>query len=205
MTFHRNESSDSSSKVKEEFRKLALANRSRQQNQESLSRLIIKRLKDLPEYAAASRLSIYLGTASEVQTLPLLPTAWSLGKRVAVPCCIGDHLDLFWIENLDELAPRTLGISEPKQSICQLRERRADLTTLDLIVVPGVAFDRRGGRLGHGKGYYDRLLRKARSDTLIVALAFECQVLSKIPMLDHDIFMDKILTERAVYQRRSGE
>ena len=128
---------------------------------------------------------------------------WSLGKRIAVPCCVGDQLELFWLEHLDELAPRTLGILEPKEGIRRRSERKVDLTTLDLIVVPGVAFDRTGGRIGHGKRYYDRLLCKARPDTAIVALAFECQVFPKVPMLDHDIFMDKVVTEIAVYQRKA--
>jgi 5-formyltetrahydrofolate cyclo-ligase len=128
------------------------------------------------------RLSVYIGGRSEVQTLPLLPSTWSLGKRIAVPCCVGDHLELFWVEGVDELTPRTLGILEPKDRIRHRRERRVGVTTLDLIVVPGVAFDRKGGRIGHGKGYYDKLLGKARSDTVIVALAFECQVFSEVAM-----------------------
>ena len=200
MTSRSDESLKPSLKLKEELRALALANRDRQQNREDLSRRISERLTSLPEYKAATRLSIYIGGHSEVQTLPILPPAWSLGKRIAVPCCVGDHLELFWLENVDELTPRTLGILEPKDEIRRRRERRVDVTTLDLIVVPGVAFDRRGGRIGHGKRYYDKLLRKARSDTVIVALAFECQVFSEVPMLDHDVFMDKVLTEKAVYE-----
>ncbi len=62
-----------------------------------------------------------------------------------------------------------------------------------------MAFDRRGGRLGHGFGYYDKLLQRARPDTPLVALAFECQLFDAIPMQEHDIFMDRIVTEEAVY------
>ena len=116
---------------------------------------------------------------------------------------MGDHLELFWLEDVDELAPRTLGILEPTREIRRRRERRVNVTTLDLIVVPGVAFDRRGGRIGHGKRYYDKLLRNARSGTSIIALAFECQIFPEVPMLDHDIFMDKVATERAVYKRKA--
>jgi 5-formyltetrahydrofolate cyclo-ligase len=72
---------------------------------------------------------------------------------------------------------------------------------IDLIVVPGVAFDRRGGRTGHGKGYYDKLLTHARRDTVLVAVAFECQVFSEVPMTERDVFMDRIVTEKAVYRR----
>jgi 5-formyltetrahydrofolate cyclo-ligase len=69
-------------------------------------------------------------------------------------------------------------------------------------MVPGVAFDRRGARMGHGKGYYDKLLQHARLNTPLVALAFECQLFEEIPVAEHDIFMDRIITEDHVYQGR---
>jgi 5-formyltetrahydrofolate cyclo-ligase len=68
--------------------------------------------------------------------------------------------------------------------------------------VPGVAFDQSGGRMGHGFGYYDRLLQHARPDAPLVALAFECQLFPEIPAEAHDIFMDKSITEKAVYVGR---
>jgi 5-formyltetrahydrofolate cyclo-ligase len=71
-----------------------------------------------------------------------------------------------------------------------------------LIMVPGVAFDQEGGRTGHGKGYYDKLLEHARPDTPLVALAFECQMFEGIPMQAHDIYMDKVITETDVYVGR---
>lgn len=202
MTSYDDESVKPSLKLKQQIRTLALAGRDHQLNREDLSRQIRERLASLPEYKAATRLSIYVGVPSEVQTLPILPSAWSLGKRIAVPCCAGDHLKLFWLEDVDELYPRTLGILEPRNEIRHCLDRSVDVTTLDLIVVPGVAFDHKGGRIGHGKRYYDKLLRKVRIGTSIVALAFECQVFPEVPMLDHDIFMDKVLTERSAYQRK---
>jgi 5-formyltetrahydrofolate cyclo-ligase len=66
-------------------------------------------------------------------------------------------------------------------------------------MVPGVAFDRSGARMGHGKGYYDKLLQHARKDAPLVALAFECQLFPEIPVAPHDIFMDLIITEKAIY------
>jgi 5-formyltetrahydrofolate cyclo-ligase len=73
---------------------------------------------------------------------------------------------------------------------------------LDLVMVPGVAFDRQGGRLGYGKGYYDRLLRRIRRDALAAAVAFECQIVDAIPMLEYDVFMDKVITEETIYEGR---
>ncbi len=67
------------------------------------------------------------------------------------------------------------------------------------MIVPGVAFDRDGGRFGHGFGYYDKLLHHVRPDAPLVALAFDCQIFPQIPMQEHDIFMDKVVTETAVY------
>jgi 5-formyltetrahydrofolate cyclo-ligase len=81
-----------------------------------------------------------------------------------------------------------------------LPPKQVKATDLDLIMVPGVAFDRTGARMGHGKGYYDKLLQHARPDAPLVALAFECQLFPAIPTASHDIFMDKIITEKAVYQ-----
>ncbi len=89
-----------------------------------------------------------------------------------------------------------LGILEPKAEWRRCVERRVDVAELDLIVVPGIAFDHNGGRLGHGKGYYDQLLQFARPDTMLVALAFECQIFPQIPMQPHDIPMHKLITER---------
>ena len=66
---------------------------------------------------------------------------------------------------------------------------------LDLVMVPGTAFDLHGGRLGQGKGYYDRLLSNARPDAPLVALAFDCQIFEEIPVAAHDVFMDLVLTE----------
>jgi 5-formyltetrahydrofolate cyclo-ligase len=93
-------------------------------------------------------------------------------------------------------------ILEPRANLRELPEKRVDISEVDLIMVPGVAFDRRGARMGHGFGYYDKLLEHARPDTPLVALAFECQLFPEIPTQPHDIFMDKIITERATYAGR---
>ena len=69
-------------------------------------------------------------------------------------------------------------------------------------MVPGVGFDQRGARMGHGKGYYDKLLEHARPDTPLIALAFECQLFEEIPVAEHDVFMDAIITEDRVIRGR---
>lgn len=195
----RDESLESLRQEKSRLRARGLALRRNLPDHDGRSGRAIERLTNLPEYQAATRLGIYVGTRFEVQTLPLIRSAWTAGKRTAIPCCIGDELSLFWIENRGDLAPRTLGILEPTTDVRAMNERRADVTSLELILVPGVVFDQSGGRIGHGKGYYDRLLRNVPAETPIVALAFHCQLVTPdVPMLDDDVFVDVIVTETEV-------
>src|SRR5262249_27378287 len=124
------------------------------------------------------------------------------GKRIVVPYCVNNELELFLLRDMGELAVGMYKILEPRPDLrgqpgCTVRPEE-----LDLIMVPGVAFDRTGARMGHGFGYYDRLLEHARRDAPLVALAFECQLFPEIPTAPHDIFMDKIITEKAVYPGR---
>jgi len=122
-------------------------------------------------------------------------------RQLLVPYCQGNDLKLFRLRSMAELEPGRFGILEPRSELRQSTERQATIQEVDLVVVPGVAFDRRGGRLGHGRGYYDRLLAQARPDTLLVGLAYECQILPETPILPGDIPVDKLITEANVYIR----
>src|SRR5204863_8679815 len=119
---------------------------------------------------------------------------------IVVPYCVDGELELFHLESMDELAAGMYKILEPREELRAVPEKRVEIEELDLVKVPGVAFDRGGGRTGHGKGYYDKLLERARPDTPLVALAFECQLFPEIPTGAHDIYMDKVVTEGAVYE-----
>jgi 5-formyltetrahydrofolate cyclo-ligase len=70
---------------------------------------------------------------------------------------------------------------------------------IDLVVVPGVGFSRTGGRMGNGQGYYDRLLERVRPDCCLVGLGYECQLFDDLVVSPHDVFMNKVVTEKAVY------
>jgi 5-formyltetrahydrofolate cyclo-ligase len=144
----------------------------------------------------------YVHMRSEVRTAEFLSTALGEGKGIVVPWCLDDDLGLFLLESMDELAVGTYGILEPRVELRAAGRRRVDPAELDLVMVPGVAFDRRGGRLGHGRGYYDRLLAQVRPDTALVGLAFECQMFPAIPAGPHDVFMDKVITEKTIYLGR---
>src|SRR5262249_35232740 len=176
------------------------ANRNAQPNKDELSRVICDRFMSLPDYAAAQTVLFYIDVRAEVRTRHSLPAALNSGKAIVVPWCNDrGELELFRLSNMEELAIGMYKILEPKPELRLLPEKQVRPEELDIVMVPGVAFDRRGARMGHGKGYYDKLLQHARPDTPLVALAFECQLFPEIPVAQHDIFMDKIVTEAAVY------
>ena len=190
--------------VKQQIRTQAEANRRARPDKDQASRIICEQFAALPEYAAADTVMCYLDVRSEVRTRQFLSTALEGSKRIVVPYCLDDRLGLFLLDSMDELAAGMYEIPEPKVELRALARRKVDVGRLDLVMVPGVAFDRRGARLGRGKGYYDRLLASVRTDTLLVALAFECQVFAEIPTEPHDVYMDKVITEKAVYQGRGA-
>lgn len=185
---------------KKVIRDQAHENRRNQEHKDELSRAICDKFVSLPEYAAARTVMFYVDVRTEVRTRDYLATALSHGKKIVVPWCQeSGELELFWLKSMDDLAIGMYKILEPKPELRLLSDRQVPVTNLDLIMVPGVAFTREGARMGHGKGYYDKLLEHARPDAPLVALAFECQLFPEIPTQEHDVFMDKIITEAAVY------
>lgn len=185
---------------KKALREKAHAQRNAQENKDELSREICAKFVAMPEYVRARTVMYYIDVRSEVRTRHALPTALTGGKKVVVPWCNErGELELFHLENMEELAIGMYKILEPRQELRLLPHKQVKPTDLDLIMVPGVAFDRSGARMGHGKGYYDKLLEHARLDAPLAALAFECQLFPEIPTAPHDIFMDLVITERAIY------
>ena len=188
---------------KNELRKQAHAARNAQENKDELSRRIVGAFMALPEYAEAQTVMFYIDVRSEVRTRHDLELALLSGKRIVVPWCNADgELELFHLTSMDELELGMYRILEPRPELRPLPEKQVPVEELDLIMVPGVGFDPRGARMGHGKGYYDKLLEHARKDTPLVALAFECQVFEEIPVAGHDVFMDKIVTEDRIIEGR---
>ncbi|MCA9077101.1 MAG: 5-formyltetrahydrofolate cyclo-ligase [Planctomycetaceae bacterium] len=194
---------------KKQIRETAHAARRDQANKDEISREIVARFMGLPEYHAASTVMFYVDVRAEVRTRHDLPAALESGKLIIIPWCNDEgELELFHLESMDELETGMYRILEPKPDLKTNADKHVTPEDLDIIMVPGVGFDRRGGRTGHGKGYYDKLLEHARPDTPLVAIAFECQMFDEIPMQSHDVFMDKVVTEAAVYEgvgRRSED
>jgi 5-formyltetrahydrofolate cyclo-ligase len=187
---------------KQAIRQAAHENRRNQPNKDEVSATIVARFMQLPEYASARTVMFYVDVRDEVRTRQALPTALGGDKRIVIPYCVDGELELFHLESMDELEVGMYKILEPRSDLRDVAAKRLQPTDLDLIMVPGVAFDRDGGRTGHGKGYYDKLLEHARPDAPLVALAFESQMFPQIPCEAHDIYMDKVVTELATYTGR---
>ena len=187
---------------KQEIRTAAHANRKEQSDKDGVSNEIVGRFMDLSEYVAAQTVMFYIDVRDEVRTRHALPEAIQGDKRIVIPYCVDGELELFHLESMDELAVGMYKILEPKAELRSVAAKRLQPADLDLVMVPGVAFDRKGGRTGHGKGYYDKLLEHARADAPLIALAFECQMFPEIPCGAHDIYMDKVVTELTVYPGR---
>ena len=198
------EAADDVQAAKRDIRRQARAARREQPDKERLSREICGKLTALPQYAAAGVVMCYVDVRSEVRTRGLFTAAWEQGKRIVVPYCVGRRLELFYLKTMDELAVGGFGILEPKAELRELDQRKVEVSQLDLVVVPGVAFDGRGGRLGHGRGYYDGLLGQVRGDTALIALAFGCQLFPAVPMQPHDVYVHKVITETAIYPAQSS-
>ena len=165
--------------AKRELRRAAAAARDAVRNRAEAAGAACAHLSALPPYRSAATVLWYVSMPSELATGRAIEAALAEGKRVAVPWCDGDDLGLWRLESMDELEPGTWGIPEPPPARRREPERRISPEALDLVVVPGLAFDRRGRRLGHGKGYYDRLL--ARSPAVRAGLCYGAQVFPEVP------------------------
>lgn len=183
--------------MKKFIRELARKNRVAQKNKDFISADIVAKFTALPSYKSAKTVMWYVDAGSEVRTRAALPAALADGKRVVVPWCVTESntLELFLLEDMAELVEGAYKILEPREELRQLPSKIVKPHELDLVMVPGTAFDKRGGRMGQGKGYYDRLLAGARADAPLVAVAFDCQIFDEIPVDAHDVFMDLVLTE----------
>jgi len=187
------------------LRKQVLARRDAQapvlQHDKSLR--IGRTLLDLPLLNNCATLLVYVAFRSEVQTLPIITTLLESGKTVAVPLTLVREKRLRSIIIKDpekDLSPGYCGIPEPKTSL--IHNKTIDPTVIDLVIAPGSVFDRQGGRLGYGGGYYDRFLAMKVPQATRIALAYELQIVDKIHLEPHDQTMDMIITENNIYTRR---
>lgn len=149
-----------------------------------------------PEFNDAACILLYASKGSEVHTDGIIQSALALQKRIVLPVTKKEEkwLELYELKDTKELVAGAFGILEPPQ----LEERRVLPEEIDLAVVPGVSFDRRGHRIGYGMGYYDSLLKKVRGKK--IGLAYSLQIVEHVPNEPHDVAVDMIITETEIIQ-----
>jgi 5-formyltetrahydrofolate cyclo-ligase len=161
------------------------------------SREIENLLFNLSDVKTADIIMFYASFRSEVETHAMVRRALAEGKRVVLPKIKGRDLSLIEITDFDrDVKPGVWAIPEPKGG--QLIEPGQ----IQVIIVPGAAFDDQGNRVGYGAGFYDKLLKEFKGAT--VALAFELQMVSDIPADAHDVPVQKIITEKRIIRASSG-
>lgn len=161
------------------------------------SRRVWERVAALPCYQHARVVLGYMAFDHEVLTDGLMQQTMASGKQLVLPMVLGDRQEmaLYVIEDLGcDVAPGYRGILEPQPQ----RTRAVAPETLELALVPGVAFDLRGGRLGFGTGFYDRLLSRLPQGIPTVGLAFDFQVIPRLPCQAHDMLLEAIVTEHRI-------
>lgn len=166
---------------------------------------ICQKILSLPEYQSADTALWYVHCRSEVRTLSNYPQILNdSDKTIAVPYCTADQnrqrmLGLWKLESIHELKPGMWDILEPPKHRWDDPDRKISAEQLDVVIVPGVAFDRTGGRLGNGKGYYDHLLDSLPSTTATIGAAYDAQIIDHVPMGQRDRPVDMLVTESHVY------
>lgn len=165
---------------------------------------LFRRFLALPQIESVRTVLLYHGMDTEPDTVRLLPPLWDIGKQVCLPRCLpGNQMEARLVQRDSTLVRHPYGMLEPGPD-CPL----IPPDQIDLVLVPGLAFDRSGGRLGRGGGYYDRWL--AGFSGVTAALCRDGLLMEAIPRLPHDLGVDLVITETSLYgpsapeQEKSG-
>ncbi|MFH1982682.1 MAG: 5-formyltetrahydrofolate cyclo-ligase [Pseudomonadota bacterium] len=179
--------------------KAAIANMSTDEVKEK-TLAIETRLFEFANFLEAGIVMMYINTDGEVDTSSMLKRCYDFNKMVVLPGFNMEKLKvfLFKVENLSTgLAMGLRGILEPNPQQC----KKVPIDCIDIAVIPSVALDEKGGRIGTGEGLYDRLIPKLPMTTRKVTLAMEAQIVPQVPMESHDKHVDIIITEnRIIYK-----
>lgn len=155
-----------------------------------------ERIWRLPELRSARTVGLYVAHEAELDLTDLLLRCRTRGTRTALPRVSRNELVLVVTTATEDLFPGYRGIAEPTGP-------PLDPAEVDVLVLPGVAFDPHGGRLGRGGGHYDRLLARLPSRTVRIGAGFACQLVPNVPRERHDAGLDLVVTDRAVYRAPS--
>lgn len=171
--------------IKEKRRTLSEINRERKSHQ------IFEKFISLPEIKEAKNILVYVSYGEEVVTHFMIKRLLQTDKVLYTPKVDGDNIIACRLDHWEDLEFGTFGILEPKEVI-EIKHP----SELDLIMVPGVAFTEKGDRMGLGKGFYDRFLDKCPATK--VGLAYDEQIINELPIEDHDVPMDIIITDSTI-------
>jgi 5-formyltetrahydrofolate cyclo-ligase len=155
-----------------------------------------ERIWRLPELRSARTVGLYVAHGAELDLTDLLGRCRDRGTRTALPRVTRNELVLVATTAGEDLFPGYRGIVEPTGPALEPAE-------IDVLVLPGVAFDPHGGRLGRGGGHYDRLLARAPARTVRIGVGFACQLVPNVPRERHDEGLDLVVTDRAVHRAPS--
>ena len=138
----------------------------------------------------------YISTGTEAGTRLMIETLWQRGIQTAVPKVNGSKMDFFFIQNWEETSPGPMGILEPvSKKLEDEGQRPAVVQTGAVFLVPGLAFDKAGSRLGYGGGYYDRFFDRIRNiQCTKIGISYDFQIVKTVPRECHDYLLDKIVT-----------
>jgi len=165
-------------------------NRQKEEERYRKSKAIKNKFLRTKEFKKARLVMFYIALSGEVNTEEMIKVAKKIGKIVAVPVCrrVGSSIKPCILDGHGGMRKGPYGVVEPAV------KRPARIEDLDLIVVPGLAFDRKGNRLGRGKGYYDRFLSKVPEDTPVIGMAFDFQILPSVPTVSHDVSVTRVIS-----------
>ena len=155
------------------------------------------RLFEFANFLEAKIALLYVGGKNEVQTSNIIKRAYSYNKIVVLPAFDPKtfEMELMKVDKFaQELKPGPRGVPEPNAGRCKI----VPIDRIDIAIIPGIAFDEKGGRIGTGRGYYDRLIPKLAITTRKVALTLEEQIIPQVPMESHDKHVDIIITDKRI-------
>ncbi len=156
--------------------------------------LVQRRCLELDALASAATIALYSPVRGEVDTSALLRWALAQGKTIVYPRVRDDGLDFHVVKTVDELRIGAFGVLEPSGTAT------VAVDGIDLFIVPAVAFDCDGYRLGYGKGFYDRALPARAADSVLVGVNYSTQITAVLPREQHDIPVDILVSEQRVYE-----
>jgi 5,10-methenyltetrahydrofolate synthetase len=164
---------------------------------EKMNPVITAKLIALPVYQQAKTILAYMNIGSEFDAAEFIADVLARGKVLVLPKVnkASKTLDIFQVKNpAIELLPGVWGIAEPDPTLC----KSISISQVDLVLVPGLAFDITGQRVGYGGGYYDKLLAGCDKKTRLIAAAYSMQMVPAVPALSHDLKVEMVITENSI-------